>query len=637
MKDISTTISTLLFLRISTRTGRKGITCMSLLVLLSALLFMGSGCTMASKYRKRADKTAEKIINKKQTELFGQTKDFNIERPGDILRRRLLIEQDLPQTGKASLGADNLDKIAHWPEKAYPVSKNSGAAQDGITLEKGRSLKLSLIQALEVGALNSADYQTKKESVFQSALDLNLQRNEFGFFIDGEAGSQLTVDTTAGETVKGVTNTGSLSVSKTLKSGAKIITAIGVDVVSLLTGSKTSSMGITGDASISIPLLRGAGRYIAAEPLTQAEQNLVYALYDLERYKKTFAVDVVTSYLSVLQQSDQVDNAAENYRNLITSTRRTQRLADAGRATVIEVNQSLQEELTARARWISATKMHENQLDSFKTLIGLPADADITLDRAELERLNSQYAAMAKAVETPSNDTTSKSTDLVPPSMEGAGVLEMNEDKAIELAFGNRVDLKVAQGRVYDAQRAVVVKANALKAELTLLGTAQVGQVRSLATTDLPDASLDTSSGVFNGLLNLNLPVERTAERNEYRKSYIALEQAVRNVQSLEDTIKLSIRQSLNKMVEARESVAIQTKAVSVAENRAKSTSMFFEAGRSELRDLLEAQASLLTARNALTTAVVEYRRAELAFQRDAGILQIDDKGLMVEYSPTGE
>ena len=59
---------------------------------------------------------------------------------------------------------------------------------------------------------------------------------------------------------------------------------------------------------------------------------------------------------------------------------------------------------------------------------------------------------------------------------------------------------------------------------------------------------------------------------------------------------------------------------------------MFFEAGRSELRDLLEAQSALLTARNALTSAVINYRIAELQFQRDAGILKIDDNGLLVEY-----
>ena len=72
--------------------------------------------------------------------------------------------------------------------------------------------------------------------------------------------------------------------------------------------------------------------------------------------------------------------------------------------------------------------------------------------------------------------------------------------------------------------------------------------------------------------------------------------------------------------------------AVQSAETGLRSANMFFEAGRSELRDLLEAQSALLTARNALTSAVINYRIAELQFQRDAGILKIDDNGLLIEY-----
>jgi outer membrane protein TolC len=363
--------------------------------------------------------------------------------------------------------------------------------------------------------------------------------------------------------------------------------------------------------------------------LTQAEQSLIYSLYQFERYKKTFAVNVVSNYLNVLQQSDQIDNAAENYRNLITSTRRTQRLADAGRATVIDVNQTLQEELSARARWISALQNYENQLDSFKTLLGLPADANIELNRSVLDTLNSQYADMAEAVNaTATAETSDFEEELAPPSMAGASELEMDEDKAIQLAFENRLDLRVSEGKVYDAQRNVVIRANALKTEVTLLGT---------ASSSNEGTSLDLDKNVLNALLTIDLPIERTSERNAYRNSYISLEQAVRDLQGLEDNIKLSVRQSLNQMQAARESVAIQTRAVSVAQNRAKSTDMFFEAGRSELRDLLEAQSALLTARNSLTSAVVQYRTAELQFQRDTGILKIDDKGLLVEYSSMGE
>ncbi len=652
MREILKTISTLPSQRIADggAGGRIGIG-MLLMVMLAATLFALSGCGLtASMYRKSAEKSADKIVNKKSEKLFGTSSNFNIERPSDILRKRLLVEQDLPQSGKASLGADNLEKISFWPESKYPVSKRSGASEDGITIEKGKTLKLSLMQALEVGAQNSSEYQGMKEKVFQAALDVDLQRDRYGFTLGAEGDSSLQADNRitdtnpTGKTIKTESSSGTLSLSKQFKYGAKlttsVISSVGIDIVSLLSGDKVTARGITGDASISIPLLRGAGRHIAAEQLTQAEQSLIYALYQFERYKKTFAVQVVTNYLNVLQQSDQIDNAAENYRNLITSTRRTEHLSDAGRATVVEVNQSLQQELNARVQWINAIQQYDSRLDSFKTMLGLPADADVELDRAVLKDLNSRYASMAEAVnkswdtdassESNANVTADATIELTPPGKVGASDLEMNEADAIKLAFENRLDLRVSKGQIYDAQRNVVIKANALKADVTLLGTASTSQTGT-------NTNLDLNQGVLRGLLTIDLPLERTSEANAYRNSYIALEQAVRNLQSLEDNIKLAVRQDLKSMQVARESVAIQTKAVSVAEKRWKSTNMFFDAGRSELRDVLDAQSSLVSARNSLTSAVVQYRSAELNFQTDTGILKIDDKGLLVEYSSTGE
>ncbi|MHC4115850.1 MAG: TolC family protein [Planctomycetota bacterium] len=102
----------------------------------------------------------------------------------------------------------------------------------------------------------------------------------------------------------------------------------------------------------------------------------------------------------------------------------------------------------------------------------------------------------------------------------------------------------------------------------------------------------------------------------------------------LEDKIKLAIRNELRDLFATRESLQIQAKAVLVAEKRVKSVNLFLEAGRAEIRDLLEAQDSLLSAQNSLTAAVVSYRVAELELQRDIGLLKIDEKGLWEEYSP---
>lgn len=599
------------------RFERSTVICKLIITLLMLTLLIGTGCT-AAHYRKSADKAADSLIKEKQEQIFGKATGITIERPSDTLRRRLMIEQNLLYRSNASLGTDKLEKIAHWPEKNYP-GEASKSSVDDLTLEQGKPLKLTLVQALQVGAMNSSEYQSQKESVFQKALDLNLRRHEYGFTIGGDASYKITQQEREGETVKSDSGSGSLSLSKTLKNGTKIVTSIGVDIVNLLTEGVTSKT-YRGDASISIPLLRGAGKYVASESLTQAERDLIYSLYTFERYKGTFAVQIMQNYMNVLSQMDQIDNAAENYKNSITSYNRTSRQSEAGRTTVVQVNQALQQELSARNRWINAKAQYRNQLDNFKIMIGLPADADVELDRSDLESLTKR----ASEIVAKAGPDTSTSENLVDPGKENAGPLEMEESEAIKLALENRLDLKVQEGKVYDAQRAVVIRANALGAELTLLGSANF-------SGDEKD-TIKKDSGIYTGLLTIDLPFDRTSERNAYRSSYISLEKAVREFQTLEDNIKLSIRQTLRTMSEAREGLRIQSMAVKAAETGLESANMFFEAGRSELRDLLDAQSSLLTARNSLTSAVINYRMAELQFQRDAGILAIDDKGLLVEY-----
>ncbi len=73
-----------------------------------------------------------------------------------------------------------------------------------------------------------------------------------------------------------------------------------------------------------------------------------------------------------------------------------------------------------------------------------------------------------------------------------------------------------------------------------------------------------------------------------------------------------------------------------MATRRVTSTNLFLEAGRAQIRDLLEAQEALVSAQNARTAALVNYRVAELELQRDMGVLKIDDKGLWSEYKPDG-
>jgi len=291
--------------------------------------------------------------------------------------------------------------------------------------------------------------------------------------------------------------------------------------------------------------------------------------------------------------------------------------------------------LSGRNGWISAQEQLENRLDAFKTgSLGLPTDALIKPDPNDMVQLRQRAEEYVKMMREASQSGSVQAVPpadadvvLVPASKEDAGPYEIDEEVAVKLALENRLDLRAANGEVYDAQRQVVVAADALRAGLNLGGSARF-------TDNDDDGALSFEGGRYAALLSLDLPIERTRERNVYRNSLINLERATRSVQDLEDQIKLAIRGELRTLLESRESLKIQAQSVVVAEKRVESAQLFLEAGRAQIRDLLEAQDALLSARNQLTSAVVNYRVAELQLQRDLDLLTITQEGLWQELSP---
>ncbi|MBN2270159.1 MAG: TolC family protein, partial [Sedimentisphaerales bacterium] len=372
-------------------------------VLCTAVAFgIVGACKSPARHEAKADKVAAEIIQQKQQEALGRTEPFTIERPSAILRRRLLEEQGLVYSSEASLGTDKLQRIPHWPQEANEPAVVS--ADGDMQIEPNHPLKLSLVDALQVGARNSPEYQSRKEDVFRAALSLDLTRNNFRNIFNAGATSELSTNTSA----TSLDSSGTVGVSRSLKNGIDLGTSMAINIVNLLTQGGASSLGLSGDATVSMPLLRGSGRHIVTEPLTQAERNVVYELWDFERYKRTFAVSIARGYFDVLRQTDVVANAKENYRSAVSSSRWSRRRADAGRIREIEVDQAIQRELSARNSWISAQEQLKSSLDSFKNTIGLPTDALIGLDPNDLVQLKDRAAKVCEEIRIASQENVSE-------------------------------------------------------------------------------------------------------------------------------------------------------------------------------------------------------------------------------------
>lgn len=553
------------------------------------LALLSGGCTTPQGYLRQADDAAYSIIADKQLDSGENTPLALYQLPvvnhtgtaEQQLRQRLMIDQQLPSLG------------------VTPGTHESDDSQ--------KEFQLSLIDALQVAAYNSRDYQQNKEKLFRQALELDLQRDLFTSSFNGLLSSMWSTSKDGGTRTSGLSHNAQGSWQHTFTSGVAFATSIGFDLVQLLTANRVSARGILADASISVPLLRGAGQQIVTEALQQAERNVLYAMWDFERYRRTFAVEVASGYLLVLERMNRVTTAYDNYQRLMESRQRAERLADAGRLPQIQVGQALQDELRARSSWVSAQQSSADSLDSFKLLLGLPPDATIELDRQIL------------------------SLNVVPPENNSQPQVGAVPPQLLPTALASRRDVRIAQGHVQDSERALVIAEDNLRADVTLLGSGYAGSARTLASVASDDAHLNLDHGQYSALLRIDLPIERTAERNAWRNSWLDWNQRQRDLSELEDVVKYQVLSAWRGWREALELIKIQTQAFEVAQRRVASTNLFLQAGRIQMRDLLEAQDALVLAHDALVAAQVQYRISAMELQRDLGTLNIDPAGEWLE------
>jgi outer membrane protein TolC len=459
-------------------------------------------------------------------------------------------------------------------------------------------LRLSLTDALRVAARNDRPYQKLKEAVFFRALDLDYQQYAFETSFSGMMLALLTGDPGAKKASGGLQG----GFDRQLPNGADIAGALALDVVSLLRDDWRSA-AVTGDLTVTVPLMRGAGRDIVREPLTQAERNLIYAIRAFESYRKSYSVTVATSYFRVLELAQRLKNAVENERRLSLNSKRADMLFVAGRMQRIQVDQAQTDLLKAGESVITSRKSYETQLDSFKVTSGLPPESRIEPDDAELQALEDLMAQIAAS-----------STNAVESFPE--------EGESLRIALAERDDLFVMRCQVEDVARGVKVAADALKADVALNGGFGLSR-KHVSGSDGFDGGETSIAGVRAGF-----PWDRRKERNAFKKQLIALEQAKRSLEELEDSIKMAVRDGMRSLVAARASYEIQVQSMRVALMRVESNNLYLQSGRSSMRDVLEAESSLLTARNAFCAAVISWRVNELELRRDMGILTISEAGV---------
>ncbi len=508
------------------------------------------GLTSCAKhnYKGEADEMVYKIIDQKWQEDFGTKANYKISdtkpSPNDIQ-----IEREVPPSGV-----------------------------------------LTLPQAVAIATAHNREYQTQKEALYTIALDLRLTRHQFETQFFGGLSGGYNKD--RNDEALGVE--ANIGFNRLLATGTQISTKIAAAWLDVLAGNIQGGITSIFSTTITQPLLRGSDRRVVLENLTQAERDTLYQVRSFNRFRKIFVVSVISQYYRVLQLLEQAEIAKDNYDTIVRLYDKAEKLVNAARLPLLELDRIGQEKLQAMDLYIQANKEYEQALDEFKITLALPTSLGFQLDYSELEVLKAREITYS----------------------------EFSNTEVVDTALFHRLDIVNSADAIIDSQRKVYVAADNLRADASLSGTVDV------AASERGNRQTLKQQENYKLDFELNLPLDRVDEQNIYRKALITLNQRQREYDLLADTVKLEVRKAHRDLVEAAQRYKVLSEGLQLAQKRFDKTFLLLQYGRASSRRVLKAQQDLFDARNAAIEAQINYNIAILNFYRDTGVLQVRPDGM---------
>jgi outer membrane protein TolC len=454
-----------------------------------------------------------------------------------------------------------------------------------VTIETELPQVLNLDQAVAIATTQNRVYATEKENLYLVALQQTDVEHLYEPLPFGGGSSTYR----NGELVESFGTYAEAGFEQLLATGAQISTNISLGWLEILSGDMRSGFSSIVGAAITQPLLRGAGRKIVLENLTQAQRDTLYQIRSFNRFRKQFVTEIITDYYTLLELNDVRINTRDYYFALADMHQKLQKRAVAGKLPLHELEQANQDRLRAMSDYVEAQKEYDEALDAFKLRLAISPAEKIQINASELEVLR----------------------ELVEEEV------VLSQQQAVDVALEQRLDLANAADRVLDAERKVDVAADAIRTELNLVGSADV----------LSYDDFKKTQELYELSLQLDLPIDRLFEKNNYRRALITLLQQQRAHEEKIDTVVLEVQTSHRRMSEARQRYQIEEQGSRLAEKRTGNTLLLLQYNRANTRDTLDAREDYLDAKIAATEALVDYAIATLAFFRDTEIMKIKPDG----------
>ncbi len=266
--------------------------------LIIAASLLGAGCHRGY-YRRQADAEVYALIRQKANDPRWDLPNTTIEvMPQSRMHDPFSADHpplppDDPASAKLMQVVDDKPGYPLWHANGDTDYVENPEWMSFLPVDENGVVIIDSQRAVELALTHSPLYQRTREELYLTALDVSLER--FGFDTQMLSGRLLKAEVGADSSTLGFSpSQGRTSISRLGTTGAEFMVSLANSIVWQFSGADTQAATNLISFSLLQPLLRGAGRDVILESLTQAERSLLANVRQFERFRQGFFL-LVTS------------------------------------------------------------------------------------------------------------------------------------------------------------------------------------------------------------------------------------------------------------------------------------------------------------------------------------------------------
>lgn len=399
-------------------------------IAVAVLVLLLTGCNRAH-YRRQADQDAYGLIGRGAKGPQWDLEKFSIQPdprsrfydPDDPDRPPL--PPDDPTAHELMHCVDGMKGWKHWHRNGDTPYTENPCWQSYLPKDETGAVVLDRDSAVLLALLNSREYQRHLEELYLSALDVSYERFLFDVRFFGGHSTFFTADgplhgrngafPQVGNSLSNLNVEQNLELRRAFATGGELVVGAANSIVWQFSGEESFGSLTLLDFSLVQPLLRGAGRAVALENLTEAERALLGNIRQMDRFRHGFYGQTVAGlnvgltplrdgpgltapplpslggggFFGILEEQVQIRNLRSNVDSLGDSMDMLQSAYDAGRLdNRFQVDLARQAWLNAQARLLALRTSHADRLDTYKVSLGLPPDLVVRIQDDMLQQFD---------------------------------------------------------------------------------------------------------------------------------------------------------------------------------------------------------------------------------------------------------